>query len=275
MALKRPIADTEQFTRHNKSHMPRKRARTASPVEGRSDSSAMTGASVAEASALSSTPEAVAFSQETSHSTANDSDTSMDSSDDSASSIVEDDENDDDEQEEEDEDDNQEQNHGPPMADEIITLGAPKKPRINAGVLSGASDLASRLKAFLPQMQQANSELSEKGAGLSMEDVADGEEHIEMDLGLGVLEQKKANDLDDLLRKQQRADTDDEARVASGGHDGVIEEKSDVLDRLMNMEREIAKANQPVIEEVECHPDRDNASTKTLAQERRDPLPLR
>lgn len=46
----------------------------------------------------------------------------------------------------------------------------------------------------MSKMQQANSELAAKGAALSMEDVGDDEQHIEMSLGLGVLEEQRDGD---------------------------------------------------------------------------------
>ncbi|OQO14432.1 hypothetical protein B0A48_01309 [Cryoendolithus antarcticus] len=72
--------------------------------------------------------------------------------------------------------------------EEVTTLPATKKPRIGGAGLGGAGDLASRLGAFLPQMKKANEELRE---GESLEDVQDGERYIEMNLGLGVLEETK------------------------------------------------------------------------------------
>ncbi|KAK6438262.1 hypothetical protein LTR95_005541 [Oleoguttula sp. CCFEE 5521] len=72
--------------------------------------------------------------------------------------------------------------------DEVTILPATKKPRIGGAGLGGAADLASRLGAFLPQMKKANEELRE---GESLEDVQDGEGYIEMNLGLGVLEETK------------------------------------------------------------------------------------
>lgn len=76
--------------------------------------------------------------------------------------------------------------------EEIITIGGPKKPRItHYDVTEGAQDLRSRLDALLPQLAASNDLLAGNGGGFSMEDVEDGEQHIEMNLGLGVLEEKR------------------------------------------------------------------------------------
>lgn len=253
MALKRAIDDTEQPICQAESPALRKRARLSPSATTLSDSSAMSPDSISRSSALSSSPGVTARRQESSvssvpsHGDAEDSDSSTESSDDNASWTAGGGDDDDDADETVCE------------ANVPVTIGGPKKPTIDAGVLSGASDLASRLKAFLPQMQQANSELARKGAGMSMEDVDDDAEHIEMSLGLGVLEQKKVNDLDDLLRKESQTCSNSEENSESDDDDDddkASKDEPDVLDRLMNMERDMVRNRQPGIEEVESRPDR-------------------
>lgn len=81
--------------------------------------------------------------------------------------------------------------------EEIITIGGPQKPRrIQTDVMKGAQDLRTRLNTFLPELAASNELLSSNGAKLNIEDVGDGEEHIEMNLGLGVLEEKKDDESD-------------------------------------------------------------------------------
>lgn len=270
MALKRSIAETKQFDGPNESHSLQKRARLF-PAIASSDASEMSSISASQASETNSSPEAVTRGQDSSvssapsHATMDESDSSMEGdSVDSESSTSEE------EEEEEDDDD------GDPNRSEVVTLGAPKKPTIKAGAFTGASDLASRLKAFLPQMQQANNDLAKSGAGLSMEDVDDGEPHIEMSLGLGVLEQKKEEDLEDLLRKKAGSGADDD-QSGSDSDDQASKDEPDVLDRLMNMEREVARAGQPSIEEVEYKPSEDEVSSTRNAppEGRREDLTLR
>lgn len=57
-------------------------------------------------------------------------------------------------------------------------------------IMSYARDLRDKLNAFLPKLQKANADLASNAAKLNMEHVSDNERHIEMNLGLGVLEQK-------------------------------------------------------------------------------------
>lgn len=102
------------------------------------------------------------------------------------------------------------------MEEEVVTVGGPKKPRINPKILSNAQDLQARLKSFLPQLQQANTELAAKGPGLSMEDVEDDEQHIEMNLGLGVLETKGAGaEPGDVVLPRKGQHEEDESKNAN------------------------------------------------------------
>lgn len=99
----------------------------------------------------------------------------------------------------------------------LVTLGGPKKPNIHRiGAPEGSEGLKARIAAFLPQLEEANGLLLSEGGQYSMEDVEDGEQHIEMNLGLGVLEEQ-----------QQEADTSDDNgsdssdEVASDGRPGL------------------------------------------------------
>lgn len=77
----------------------------------------------------------------------------------------------------------------------VVTLGGLKKPQIDAQRSKEDADaLRRKLQAFMPKMQQANSALAAKGAALSMEGVAEDGQHIEMHLGLGVLEEQRDGD---------------------------------------------------------------------------------
>jgi hypothetical protein len=69
-----------------------------------------------------------------------------------------------------------------------------QKPTIDPHyVIAYAKELRDKLQAFLPQLQNANRELASNAANLNMETVGDDEQHIEMDLRLGVLEQQQDN----------------------------------------------------------------------------------
>lgn len=74
----------------------------------------------------------------------------------------------------------------------IQNLPLSKKPTISA--LNPASDLCTRLSSFLPELRKANADLENSPEILTrrLDEVADDEEHyIEMDLGLGVLKEKR------------------------------------------------------------------------------------
>lgn len=77
---------------------------------------------------------------------------------------------------------------------DIPTLKPGVKPDFSSArkLTAGAPSLQDRLKSFLPQLAEANSKLAKDGVNaFSMEDVGEDEPHIEMDLGLGVLEEKR------------------------------------------------------------------------------------
>ena len=61
---------------------------------------------------------------------------------------------------------------------------------------------------MVAQLQAANDALRAENRNLSMEDVDEDEEHIEMNLGLGVLEGQRVDDEDD--EEEEHEDDDDE-----------------------------------------------------------------
>jgi hypothetical protein len=142
-----------------------------------------------------------------------------------------------------------------------LRAGQGKKPTMKFDRTKLGPDIRIFLKDFLPQLKAANDELeSHRKAGtlksreIDMTDADDVEEYIEMvswtrdrgtcmanvdqDLGLGVLEEKKANADDDALSE---SDSDDEM-------EGVEKEK-DVLGKLLG--RAGTKDNV-VIQEVQA-----------------------
>lgn len=74
----------------------------------------------------------------------------------------------------------------------IISLPPRLKPAISgATIMSGSSALRSRIAAFLPQLRQANEDLTNAEDDHRIDTIADDQDHyIEMDLGLGVLKEK-------------------------------------------------------------------------------------
>lgn len=108
--------------------------------------------------------------------------------------------------------------------EEIATLKPDQKPDFTARVAAGAPSLEDRLKAFLPQLKEANSQLTEKGGkGQSMEDVGEDEPHIEMSLGLGLLEEKKGGDSNDEEEEEESEEEGEEKK----------RKEKDVMGRLM------------------------------------------
>lgn len=174
-------AVTPQDRRKRAKMSPRDQQSNNSGNSNSGNSSDASRRSISESSALLSTPPpnpSLTSSKGGVHGTKDsDSETSVSSDSDSASDASSSD-NDDSEEEQ----------------DPIITLGGPKKPSMRVG---GLGDLKTRLSTFLPQLAAANSELEERVRngemeGKRFEDVDDGDEgYIEMDLGLGVLEEQK------------------------------------------------------------------------------------
>jgi hypothetical protein len=105
----------------------------------------------------------------------------------SSSDISEDDESTSDDSDSVNEDTDEEE-------DREENLSILQKPTIDPHyVIAYAKELRDKLQAFLPQLQNANRELASNAADLNMETVGDDEQHIEMDLRLGVLEQQRDN----------------------------------------------------------------------------------
>ncbi|KAI9796083.1 MAG: hypothetical protein M1833_006505 [Piccolia ochrophora] len=137
--------------------------------------------------------------------------------------------------------------HSPPLT----TLPRLPKPSFDLPVAPSTDPLHARLKDFLPALEAANATLeAQDAASRSIEHVREGEAHIEMNLGLGVLEEK-------------RSGSEDESSVESGeSGDGWGEdeedarpEEKDVLGRLMGKERASRRREKVGIEEVDGRDD--------------------
>ncbi|KAK4505529.1 hypothetical protein PRZ48_003492 [Zasmidium cellare] len=201
-----------------------KRSRLSPSAKIPSDSSDVS-CSVSEASALQSTPEGSNTIRQSSPSSvsaddeeSSDSDGSDTPSDDSSS-------------EDEDEDESE---------DEIVTLGGPKKPAIDPKrVLEEAHKLYARLQEIMPKLRQANSNLAENAGALNIENVKDGERHIEMNLGLGVLEEQQDSDEEEPVIKESLDGQDDVAQEPKS--------RPDAMQSLMGADQNSVR---PSIEEV-------------------------
>ncbi|KAK3067944.1 hypothetical protein LTR53_014865 [Teratosphaeriaceae sp. CCFEE 6253] len=197
MSLKRLASEVDPTpSRPRRSNV--KRAKTAPSDDEHSDSSISSSGSVSEASALSSSPPAShrRRSSVSSLQSARDDESESSLSSSSEESSVE---------ESEDED--------------TVTLGGPQKPAMaetKHALLSGAQELSARISALLPQLAAANTELEHEGGGYTMEEVEEGEQHIEMNLGLGVLEEKSDDERDDSSEDGDQLSEPDEVPTSSG-----------------------------------------------------------
>ncbi|RAH80791.1 hypothetical protein BO86DRAFT_389989 [Aspergillus japonicus CBS 114.51] len=140
----------------------------------------------------------------------------------------------------------------------------PALPKPNIHRIQQTPDLLSRLSAFLPQMKTANEQLERDIAAGRAKDIrlddamdedededegegeddgqADGKRYIEMNLGLGVLEEKRPDD--EISTSAQPGN--EQTVLASRPKD------SGVLDTLMgNTDAAATAASKPTIEELE------------------------
>ncbi|KAI9041987.1 NOPCHAP1/New4 family protein [Aspergillus affinis] len=120
------------------------------------------------------------------------------------------------------------------------------KPRIHR--VEGDSGLVARLSAFLPQMKSANEDLQReidagRGMDLRLDEVDEQSEgrYIEMNLGLGVLEEQHSDD-EDKGEKSEKPQKESEVRSKS-------ETDSNVMDTLMGND-ESPSSKKPTIQEL-------------------------
>ena len=121
--------------------------------------------------------------------------------------------------------------------DEIVTIGGPKKPEIaHTQLADGAQDMRARITSFLPQLAEANDLLTSGQDVQNIEDVDEDEQHIEMNLGLGVLEEQHDDSAsgDSEERHSESDDEDVELPASSGTVKRVNEsQKADVMGKLL------------------------------------------
>ncbi|CAD6439746.1 7b6946e4-3856-4adf-ba9b-e43d517273b9-CDS [Sclerotinia trifoliorum] len=91
----------------------------------------------------------------------------------------------------------------------------------------GGSGGLGNLPDFLKQMKEANEELMKKISGgeeRGLEDVREGESYVEMNLGLGVLEEKRDGDSEDESESEvEEKDADGDRRMGEGKKAGIEE----------------------------------------------------
>ncbi|CDM34147.1 hypothetical protein DTO013E5_727 [Penicillium roqueforti] len=124
------------------------------------------------------------------------------------------------------------------------------KPRIHR--IRGDSGLLSRLNAFLPKMKDANENLQKQieagEAGDLVLDNADenAEQYIEMDLGLGVLEEKRDGD----SSSDEESDDEGSNGVTGTGETPQEMNDSDIIGKLMGGKSKKLNTDKPSIEEM-------------------------
>ncbi|KAL4809430.1 hypothetical protein BDV18DRAFT_80436 [Aspergillus unguis] len=127
----------------------------------------------------------------------------------------------------------------------ITSLPARRKPNICR--LNQEPSLLSRLSAFLPQMKTANEDLEKEIAAgrakdIQLDDEEEGEDqkdgqYIEMNLGLGVLEEKRPGD---------ESDNEQETNSPTGPHES--NQDTNLMDRLMGKDK--ASSEKPSIQDL-------------------------
>ncbi|EKV06778.1 hypothetical protein Pdw03_3766 [Penicillium digitatum] len=124
------------------------------------------------------------------------------------------------------------------------------KPRIHR--MKGDSELLSRLNAFLPKMKNANEDLQRQIEAGEAEDLvldnADetGEQYIEMNLGLGVLEERRDGD----SASDEETDDEESCDVTGAGKTPQEVNNSDIIGKLMGGKSKKANMDKPSIEEM-------------------------
>ncbi|CRG83081.1 hypothetical protein PISL3812_00429 [Talaromyces islandicus] len=133
--------------------------------------------------------------------------------------------------------------------DAITYVPGRPKPKIQRTNPLEHSGLMSRISSFLPQLQAANVDLEQKLAAGGTKDMImddaqdDDEQYIEMNLGLGVLKEKRDDDSSDSQDDASNSDHEDH-------EDAAEKSESHIMDRLMGIK---SRSNEeaPGIQEVE------------------------
>ncbi|QIW94502.1 hypothetical protein AMS68_000020 [Peltaster fructicola] len=131
----------------------------------------------------------------------------------------------------------------PQTSDEdITTVNRHSKPSFVLPASLSSHSLHDRLRSFLPELAQSNEKLAHE-TNKSLEDVGDEEEHISMELGLGVLEQQPDES------DKDETDSGSDSSKDSKDHATPVLSKADDdhMRKLLGQSTSVEKAN---IEEV-------------------------
>lgn len=114
--------------------------------------------------------------------------------------------------------------------EEIVNIGGPKKPTFDSrATLVEMKEMRDRLVSTIAQLEAEHKTLKMEKRSLNMEDVDEDEEHIEMNLGLGV------------LRAQNRQKTEDEEDTSSEESSESDSSDSEAKDDMGVCEEEAAR----------------------------------
>jgi hypothetical protein len=135
----------------------------------------------------------------------------------------------------------------------MISLPTQSRPSISSpAAVTGLSGLRSRIASFLPQLRKANEELVTAGDDRRIDVVAeDQDQYIEMDLGLGVLkEKKKLRPLNgeiqthEISSSSSSSSSDDDESEAGGP-------EKDAMLRLMARKEARSSKGRPMIQDID------------------------
>ncbi|KAJ5082577.1 hypothetical protein N7532_011620 [Penicillium argentinense] len=138
-------------------------------------------------------------------------------------------------------------------ADGSSIPNVPGRPKPQIHRMEGGSDLMARLSAFLPKMKEANEDLEKeiaagRGSDLLLDAVeGDGKDYIEMNLGLGVLKEKRA-DGEDSSSSEESDDEDIADEDCEEANKSKATGDSNVMDKLMGGKK--PDTEKPSIEEM-------------------------
>ncbi|PLN84310.1 hypothetical protein BDW42DRAFT_162860, partial [Aspergillus taichungensis] len=138
-----------------------------------------------------------------------------------------------------------------------VPPSVPGRPRPYIHRMKPDNGLLDRLSAFLPQMKSANEDLQReieagRGQDIRLDEVDEGGEgrYIEMNLGLGVLEEKRDGDNSDEEDEKDHANNSTHPQNPETAAPGSQAKETDVLGKLMGNQHHEASAEKPSIQEI-------------------------
>lgn len=143
-----------------------------------------------------------------------------------------------------------------PVDEKDYVISLPKRPYQPPSISSPAriinSDLRSKISTFLPQLRAANANLGDDDR---IDAVGDDEDHyIEMDLGLGVLKEKRKpmtrTGRGEILITQESSDSSSSSSSSDDDDGDLTENDEGALSRLMGMRRSTETKPKPTIQDL-------------------------